>query len=370
MKGGKQMEKHRYLIYSAVVVLFFGLLSTNTALGKPYYQGKTMKIIVSGTPGGGTDIFARLIARHLPKFIPGKPNILVRNMPGAMQLVGANYVAVKAKKDGLTVYAGSGVTAVHSLIETKGAKFSYDNMTVVLAVPSGDIHYARRKVIQKREDIVTLGKQLIFGCAPMPYSITITFMLTRALLGFETKKDVLAFDGSQDARRAMFAGEIDIGGESVMGYRKMVYPFVKKGEVYPLWQSGMYDPEGRLTRQGGVAADVPTSSELYELIYGKAPSGPIWEALSSCIAYARSINKTLCFPPGTENYAAIVSEAVMNMAKDPKFQKEADVIFVGAPVYAGEDAGKMLKMAVDKAKASRVWLKQWLHKGWGVEFEK
>jgi hypothetical protein len=243
-------------------------------------------------------------------------------------------------------------------------------MSVVLAVPSADIHYVRRKALQKREDIVKEGKNLIFGCAPMPYPITLSFILARELLGFEMKKDVLAFDGSQDARRAMFAGEIDIGGESVMGYQKMVYPFVKKGEVMPLWQSGMYDPEGRLVRQSGVAADVPTSKEFYEKISGKAASGPVWDALSSYVTYSRSITKTLGFPPGTEKYAAIVQEAVEKMAQDSKFQKDAAIIFVGAPVYAGKDAVNLMKIATAKAKASRKWLKEWLHKGWGVEFEK
>jgi hypothetical protein len=80
--------------------------------------------------------------------------------------------------------------------------------------------------------------------------------------------------------------------------------------------------------------------------------------------------KTLFFPPGTEKYAAIVREAVMKMAKDPKFKKEAAILFLDAPIYTGKDAINVLKIATAKAKASRDWLQEWLHKGWGVEFEK
>jgi tripartite-type tricarboxylate transporter receptor subunit TctC len=75
----------------------------------PFYQGKTIRIIVGFTAGGLYDQYARILARHMPKYIPGNPNIIVQNMPGAGSLTATNYVYSVAKPDGLTLgMVGSG----------------------------------------------------------------------------------------------------------------------------------------------------------------------------------------------------------------------------------------------------------------------
>ncbi len=70
-----------------------------------FYQGKTITIVVTSTAGGGYDLWGRLTARHIGKHIPGNPSIVVQNMPGAGNIIGANYVYGIAKPDGLTLGA-------------------------------------------------------------------------------------------------------------------------------------------------------------------------------------------------------------------------------------------------------------------------
>lgn len=361
--------KKRYLVTS-ITIMSLCLLFTATTYAKPYYQGKTLTIIVPHNPGGGTDIFARLVAKYISKYIPGQPTVIVRNLLGAMGIAGSNYVYNVAKRDGLTGYVGSGYTAMHSLLRTKGTKFSYDDMPAVMVGATGEVIYTRCKQCPKPEDIVKVGKNLVFGYVPMPASITISFMLAKELLGFETKKDVLAFDASSDSRRAFLAGESDILGESTIGYAKAVAPLAKEGKVCPVWQSGIYDIEGNLVRETGAIADVPTIEELYVRIHGKKPSGPVWDAMAAYIAYNRTICKVFLFPPGTEKYAAIVREAGVKMAQDPKFQKDAAKIFLGSPIYTGKDALRIIEDSTARAKKIRSWLREWTYKGWGVEFEK
>ncbi|MGZ8467346.1 MAG: Bug family tripartite tricarboxylate transporter substrate binding protein, partial [Candidatus Binatia bacterium] len=67
-----------------------------------FYQGKTITMVVASTASGGYDLWARLTARYLAKYIPGNPTIVVQNMPGAGNIIGANYVYSVAKPDGLT----------------------------------------------------------------------------------------------------------------------------------------------------------------------------------------------------------------------------------------------------------------------------
>src|SRR5947207_15785737 len=80
------------------------LLSVNSANAQePFYQGKTVRVIVGASAGGGYDTYSRTIARHMGKYIPGNPTFVVENMPGAGFLISANYIYKVAKPDWLTI---------------------------------------------------------------------------------------------------------------------------------------------------------------------------------------------------------------------------------------------------------------------------
>jgi len=70
-----------------------------------FYEGKTVTIVVSYAPGGGYDFYSRLLSRHLGNHIPGKPNVIVQNMPGAAGIVATNHVYAAAPKDGTVIAA-------------------------------------------------------------------------------------------------------------------------------------------------------------------------------------------------------------------------------------------------------------------------
>jgi hypothetical protein len=243
-------------------------------------------------------------------------------------------------------------------------------MPIALVVPAGEVYVTRPSKVPKPEDIVKVAKDVIFGYGPMPIGQTLNFMLAKELFGFQTKKDVLAFAGSSDSRRAFLAGEIDIFAESTISYLANSAPYVKKGEAIALWQSGLFDANGNLKRQPGALADIPTIKDVYEKIYGKSPSGPYWDAIETYIYYTRTLNKPLCFPKGTEKYASIIRKAGVQMGKDPEFQKTYNKVNPGAPPYLGADAEKMIKFAGKKAKKIRPWLQDWITKGWGITWEK
>jgi tripartite-type tricarboxylate transporter receptor subunit TctC len=87
----------------AAVVLLTAVLAAPRAPAETvedFYRGKRLTITVGYGPGGGYDVFARLLARHLGRFVPGNPQIIVQNMPGAGSLVAANYLYAIAPKDG------------------------------------------------------------------------------------------------------------------------------------------------------------------------------------------------------------------------------------------------------------------------------
>jgi tripartite-type tricarboxylate transporter receptor subunit TctC len=90
---------------------------------EPSFDGKTVRIVVGFSAGGGFDAYARAIARHLGKHIPGKPTIIVDNMPGAGSLIAANFTYNQAKPDGLTIGHFIGGVVVGQLLGNPGAQF-------------------------------------------------------------------------------------------------------------------------------------------------------------------------------------------------------------------------------------------------------
>ena len=78
------------------------------AAAKDFYEGKTIRILVCCTPGGFYDRWSRLFARYMGKYIPGKPEIIVQNMPGAGGLIATNYTYKVAKQDGTAIVSPLG----------------------------------------------------------------------------------------------------------------------------------------------------------------------------------------------------------------------------------------------------------------------
>src|SRR4029450_8033137 len=121
---GGNMKKRVVLSW---LVFFYCLWNTRflTELQaqEPYYKGKSIKIVVGFTPGGFYDRWARLFSSYRPKYIPGSPEIVVQNMPGAGSLVAANYVYSVAKPDGLTMGMAQYTAYIDQLVGRKEVQF-------------------------------------------------------------------------------------------------------------------------------------------------------------------------------------------------------------------------------------------------------
>ena len=94
----------KYFVAGLMTVLIsVGVSNRGLANNHEYYRGKTIRMVVGYAPGGGYDFYARTIARHMGKHIPGNPAFIVENMPGAGSLVSANHLYKIARPDGLTI---------------------------------------------------------------------------------------------------------------------------------------------------------------------------------------------------------------------------------------------------------------------------
>ena len=108
---------------ACALIVFLSLIANHASAQDSFYKGKTIRVVVATTAGGGFDTYTRTIVRHWGKHIPGNPNIIVENMPGAGHRIGANHVYKVAKPDGLTVGHFQGGLFLSQVLGEQGIEF-------------------------------------------------------------------------------------------------------------------------------------------------------------------------------------------------------------------------------------------------------
>jgi tripartite-type tricarboxylate transporter receptor subunit TctC len=118
----------RIALASAALVL---AMASTGASAADYFQGKTLTVIVGYAPGGGVDASARAMTRHLGRFIPGQPNIVVQNMEGAAGIVAVNYLDKRVAPDGLTLAVPGRSWYIEAIVKRPGITFDPTRLTYI-----------------------------------------------------------------------------------------------------------------------------------------------------------------------------------------------------------------------------------------------
>ena len=345
-------------------VLVFGVF-TGAQAGVDF-KGKAIVFLVPSSPGGGTDIFGRFIANNIKRHLPGEPNIVVRNMPAAGGLTGTNTV-YRSRPNGRTALVSTAKVVMANVLRPKGTEFWMEKMQPIYASPIGLVYYSAAGLIKEPKDIMNV-KGLIFGHGAPTAATSGCFIWGQELLGFKTEKAIFGYGGSGDTRLAFHSGEINCSGGSTLDYNVVIKSLVKKGEVTPLFQSGVIDENGNVVREES-APDVPTVPELYEQIYGKKPSGPVFDVVKLIVG-VRTFGKGIILPPTTPpEIVDTYRDAVAKMVKDPKFLKDAAKLNPGAPHFSGKKLELAYPGGVTADPKVIEFMKEKLNAKYGVIFE-
>jgi tripartite-type tricarboxylate transporter receptor subunit TctC len=165
--------------------------------------------VVGFPPGGGADVYSRLIARHLGRFIPGNPTLAVSNMPGAGSIVAGNYIFNSGAKDGTEIGMLNGAAILEQLFDSPGVRFDMAKFRY-LAVPVNETYVmivARGSGITQFTELVGRNaKQAVFGAIPNSTLEHAAVLLRDALNA--NVKIVSGYKGRADIRLAIDSGEI------------------------------------------------------------------------------------------------------------------------------------------------------------------
>lgn len=362
--------KHRMMwvaLAAGFVLLGSVFLPTDSATGaeKPFAKGTRIRLIIPFSPGGGTDVYGRVVARHIGRHLEGNPTVIVQNMPGAGGTIAFNYVYHSAKPDGTILGVSSSGTLTRQQLGYPGARYDLAKMPIISVAGFSVITYIGAHVGARNLGELLklkLPRPLVRGETSRESSSAVRrSVVFDVILKDLPSKQIAGYPGYADATAAVQRGEADVTGMSPPGYNASVRSLAKDGKVFPLFHSGLMDAKGNIVRDPA-AGDIPTFEEEYRKIFGKSPSGIAWEAFKSLVVSGGNFEKALFAPPGTpKDRVDTLSRAVANMLKDPKYIADATRIF-GAPIqtFVGGDAGVILDRAMSTPAEIQAFLKKLL----------
>ena len=309
------MKKSAGAIGVSLLLIVWSLSSVSAirAQSDPFYKGKTLKVVVGTTAGSLYDLWARTVAAHLVKQIPGNPDSLVQNMPGAGHKVATNYMYNVAKPDGLTII-GSILPGVYmdQLVGRPEVKYDWAKFVWIGSpVKSESQMTMRADTPYKSIDDMRNAREPI-RCGSTGTSGT-DYMVSRLLeeiLPPLKIHSVLGYPGGPELDLAIERGEILCRTFTVETFfaREPYISWKKKGFVFNPYQTGRKrDPR---------LADVPT---LYELMdrYKTPENG---RRLATVILANGTLGRPIFTSPGTPpDRVKVLREAFEKMLKDPAF---------------------------------------------------
>ena len=304
------------LVIAVIVILVFG--ASSKAQDQAFYKGKTLRIIAGTTPGALYDQWARVIAAHIPRHIPGNPQVIVQNMPGAGHQIAANYLYNVAKPDGLTVI-GSIIPTLYldQLIGRKEIKYDWARFVFIGSPVKGESQMLMRADAPYKtlEDIQNAKEPPKCGGTGTGGTDFIFARLLEETFPPLKINSVLGYPGGPEIDLAIERGEIHCRSFTIEAFfsREPYHTWRKKGFVRNIIQTGRTrDPR---------LPDVPTMHELMEK--DRTPEAP--RRLASVILAGGALGRPMIAPPGVPpDRIRILREAFAKTMKDPGFLAEIE----------------------------------------------
>jgi tripartite-type tricarboxylate transporter receptor subunit TctC len=300
-----------------------------------FFKGKQMRIVVGLSTGGGYDRAARLIARYLGKYIPGNPDLVVQNMPGAGSVTAANYVWGVAKPDGLTLLAPHNNFYLSQLSGQKEVHFDLPKFQWIGSLENDDMMlFARADApFKSMSEIVRTKESPKCGSTGVGSSDYVMSKILEETIGAKIQH-VTGYPGSSEIAIALERGEVLCMGLTISTYygREPFLGWLKTKFVRFLAQSGR--------QRDARVAEAPTIYELMEEFKTPATKRRVAEAMLQGGEWARP----LMAPPATPaDRVALLRNAYEKAAKDPELVAEAKKLRIEVTPVRGEKLQAMAK---------------------------
>lgn len=304
----------------------------------PFYQGKTITVIAAASAGSAYDLYARLMAQFMGKHIPGNPNFIVQNMPGAGSIIGTNYIYGLAKNDGSVIGAIQPSIYFNQLLKQPEVKYDWAKFTWLGSSDKSDhLLYMRADLPYKSLNDVRRAKEPP-KCGSTGAGTSGTYMpkLLEETLG--TKFAIVSgYKGGGEIDLAVERGELQCRALTIQAYhsREPYHTWRRTGFARILMQTGQ-------TRDPRIA-DAPT---IYELMNEyKTPDSE--RRLLPLVFAASDFGRPIVAPPGVPvDRVKILREAFLKTMSDPELLAEAKRKNLDITPTSGEELEALAKQVM------------------------
>ena len=317
------------MLLAAIAALSAGAASAQTA-EQVFSAKKTINLYIGYTPGGSYDLYSRLVAQHLGRFLPGKPTVVPSNMPGAGSLTAANYVYEVAPKDGTALGLVSETAAMEQALGNPAAKYDATKFTWIGRVASSNNihlvwHTAKAQSVEDAKKI----EMTVAGTGPANLAEAVPRLLN-ALIG--TKFKIIAgYQASGPGMLAMERGEVDGSGTSWAIVKATKQDWLKSGDVKVILQD--------VPTRSAELPDVPALPE-----FGVTPED---KQLLGLYASGGAIGRAVFGPPGIPpQIARALQDGFAAMVKDKEFLADLEKANLDVEPDTPENLAKVVAATV------------------------
>lgn len=322
------------------VLLWILLPNPDLQAQAPFYQGKTVTIIVGSAAGTVYDIYARLMGRYVGKYLPGNPEVIVQNMPAAGSLVAANYIYGIAKPDGLTVVSINPALYFNQLQGQKEVKYDWTKFSWIASTDKSEhLMYMRADTPYKSMyDVRKSAERPKCGATGAGTSGHYVPKLLEDTLG--TRFNIITgYPGGNDIDLAVERGEIQCRALTVAAYfaREPYHTWRKSGFARVIIQTGK--------KRDSLLPDVPTLNEMMDEV--KTPEAA--RRLSTVLLASGEFGRPLVSSPGLPpDRIKLLRDAFMKSMADPALLADAEKQKIEITPTSGEELARLAKEVINQ----------------------
>ncbi|MDB5650518.1 MAG: tripartite tricarboxylate transporter family receptor [Hyphomicrobiales bacterium] len=314
----------RYMLAVAACTALAGPASAQSVA--QFYAGKTMELIVGYPPGGSNDVYGRAVARHLGRHIPGSPNIIFRNLPGAGSILAANHIYNVAPKDGTVLGLLAATNTIDEKLGAVGVKFETTKFTWIGRVASAVNITAMWHTSKIKNIADALKTESTLGATGSGSTVYVYPNVLNRVVGTKFKM-VMGYGGSSEAMLAMERGEVEGHSTSLEAYKSAHPSWLTEKKVNVIVQYAL--------KRHPDLPDVPTCVELART--------PEEAQILKAVVNATEIGKAILTTPGIPaDRRDALRKAFMEMTVDPEFIAELDKMRVELTPMSGVELEKLV----------------------------
>jgi tripartite-type tricarboxylate transporter receptor subunit TctC len=335
MLKARSIFRRNFALTLMCLSLMLHIGTSVNAQSDSFYNGKTVRLIVGFTPGGFYDRWARLLSRYMPKYIPGNPNFVVQNMPGASSVIAANYVYNLTKSDGLTLLVHINSLYLDQIVGRKEVKFDVRKFEFIGTQEKAPtmLYFRADSPIKSLADIIKASEPPKCGSTG---TASTGYLLAKLLdEAFNAKLNtVTGYQGGSEIDVAVERGEIVCRGMDI--------PPHFGREPFETWHKKGFD---RHILQGGPKRDprLPDTPTLFELM-DQFKSPEVTRRVTRTVLASGDFGRPMVVGPGVPpDRVKTLRNAYAKAMRDPGLIDEAKKGQMDMEHTPGEELQNLMK---------------------------